>query len=101
MKLGLHQRIHLPQPCGRALEFGFPDPRLAVEDLALEIRGIHHIRIDQAEAADPGGGKIERGRRSQRAGADEQDGRVFQLQLSARPDGGDEDVAGITEQFRR
>ena len=72
-----------------------------MEDLALEIGGVHHIGIDQAEPADSGGGQIERGGRAERAGADEQDGRVFQPQLPGLAHGGNEQVARVAEQFRR
>ena len=40
--------IHLAQAGGGAFEFRFPEPGFAVEDLALEIGGVHHVGIDQA-----------------------------------------------------
>ena len=72
-----------------------------MEDLALEIGGIDHIRIDESEPADPGGGQIERGGRAERTGADQQDGGVFQTQLSGLAHVGNEQMARVAEQFRR
>lgn len=72
-----------------------------MKDLALKIRGIYHVRIHQAEAADTCGGEIHGGRRTKRAGADEQDGGLFQAQLPRLADGGDEQVARVSQDFFR
>jgi hypothetical protein len=31
-----------------------------VEDLALQVRGVDHVHVDDAERADAGGGEVER-----------------------------------------
>src|SRR6185369_5918480 len=49
-----------------------PDVRRAVDDLALQIAEVDHVVVDETDGAHTGGGEIHRGRRTQSAGADEQ-----------------------------
>ena len=46
MKIDFHMRIDLAQSRGRTFEFGFSDPRLTVQDLAVEVGYIDHIVIE-------------------------------------------------------
>ena len=52
-----------------------------MEHLPLEIRDVDHIGVHQADRADARGGQIERRRRPQPAGADEQDSGSQELAL--------------------
>ena len=40
--------------------------------LTLQVAKVHYIKIDEADAADAGGGEIKSERRTEAAGADEQ-----------------------------
>jgi hypothetical protein len=64
------------------LDRGFADIRRRVEHLALEIRHVDDVGVHQPDGADPGRGQIERGRRAQAPGPDQQDLGPQQLALS-------------------
>ena len=49
-----------------------------MKNLALQIRKIDSIEINQTERTDPGGSKVKRRRRTQTAGADAEDPRGLQ-----------------------
>jgi hypothetical protein len=62
---------------GSGVELGASDVFGAVEDLALKIRFVDDVEVDEAECADTGGGEVECGGRSESAGTDEEDSRVL------------------------
>src|SRR5581483_3758446 len=64
-------------------------------DLALEIRRVDAVVVDDAEPADTGRGEIERRRGTEPAGPDQKDARFEQLQLALFPDLGDEQVPAV------
>ena len=64
-----------------------------VEDLALEVRLVDDVHVDDAERADAGGREVERGRRAEPAGAEQQHLGVEQLLLALVADLGQEQVA--------
>ena len=64
-----------------------------VQDLALQVRLVDHVHVDDAERADAGRGQVEGGRRAQPAGAEQEDLRVEQLQLAHLAHLGQEQVA--------
>ena len=66
-----------------------------VHDLALQVRLVDHVRVDDPEPADAGRGQVERGRRAEAARADQQDARVEQPQLALLADLGDQQVAAV------
>ena len=66
-----------------------------VHDLALEVRLVDDVGVDDAERADAGGREVERRRRAEPARADEQDARVEQALLPVLADLGDEEVAAV------
>ncbi len=53
-----------------------------MQQLALQIRELHAIRIDQSERADAGSREIKRGRRTEAARADAKHARSFQAPLA-------------------
>ena len=67
----------------------------AVDDLALQIGHIHDVEVDDADGAHAGRRKVEHGRRSQPAGADEERARGEQPGLARRSDLRDEQVARV------
>ena len=56
-----------------------------VDDLALEVGEVDDVVVDDAERADAGRGEVQRGRRAEAAGAEQQDLGVEQLLLALRP----------------
>jgi len=66
-----------------------------VEDLALEVRQVDDVEVDDADRADAGGREIERGRGSEPAGADQQRLRLEEPLLALRADLGDQQVAAV------
>ena len=74
------------QPPGCSRELLPADVRLRVEHLALEIRQIDDVEVDQAKSADARRREIERGRRSEPAHADDESARRRQTLLAGDPD---------------
>ena len=66
-----------------------------MDDLALEVRLVDDVGVDDAERADARGREVERRRRAEAAGADQQDARVEQLQLALLADLGDQQVPRV------
>ena len=75
--------------------FGIADPFGVVDHLALQVGGVDDVVVDEADRADPGGGEVERGRRAEPAGAEQQHLRVQQLQLAVDADLGEQGVARV------
>jgi hypothetical protein len=82
----LHQRIDVVQPIARRVEFRAADVRGAVKQLTLKIRDIDDVEVHEADRADAGGGKIERRRRAEAAGTDDEDAGGFEPPLSGETD---------------
>ena len=72
-----------------------PDPFGVVDHLALQVGGVDHVVVDQADRADARGGEVERGRRAEPAGAEQQHLRVQQLDLAVDADLGEQGVARV------
>ena len=72
-----------------------------MDDLALEVRVVDDVGIDDAERPDTGGREVERRRRAEPAGADQEDARVEQLLLALLADLGDEEVPRVALSLRR
>ena len=66
-----------------------------MHDLALEVRLVDDVVVDDPERADAGGGEVERRGRAEAAGADQQDARVEQPQLALLADLRDQQVAAV------
>jgi hypothetical protein len=66
-----------------------------VRDLALEVRRVDSVVVDDAEASDSGSRQIEGGRTAEAAGADQEDAGREELQLALDADLGNEDVAAV------
>ena len=66
-----------------------------MQHLALEVGLVHDVVVDDPEPADAGRGEVERRRRAEPAGADQQHARVEQLQLAGLADLGDQDVTAV------
>ena len=66
-----------------------------MDDLALEVRLVDDVGVDDAERADARRGEVERRRRPEPARADEQDARVEQPLLALLADLRDEQVPAV------
>ena len=64
-----------------------------MEDLALQVRRVDDVHVDDAERADAGGREVQRGGGAEAAGAEEEHLRLEQLLLARLADLGEEDVA--------
>ena len=64
-----------------------------VQDLALQVRVVDHVHVDDADGADPGRGQVQGGRRAEPAGAQQQHLGVEQLELALLADLGQQQVA--------
>ena len=87
--VGVEQRERL---LGR-VDLAVADAVHVVEDLALQVRLVDDVHVDDADGADAGGGQVQRGRRAEAAGAEQQHLGVEQLQLALLADLGQEQVA--------
>ena len=81
--------------CSAESTFGVADAVGRVDHLALQVREVDDVVVDDAERADAGRGEIQRGRRAEPAGAEQQDLRVEQLLLALDADLRDEHVARV------
>jgi energy-coupling factor transport system ATP-binding protein len=94
----LHHRRLGVQPADRQLgrvDLAHAQPIHAVEHLALEVRLVDHVVVDEADRPHPGCGEVEGGRRAEPAGADEQHLRVEERALSLLADLGDEHLPRV------
>ena len=80
-------------------DLGPADVGREVDDLALEVRDVDDVEIDQPDRANPGRGQVERQRRAQPAGADAEDLRSLEPLLPLHRHLGHDQVAGIALDF--
>ena len=66
-----------------------------MEDLALEVRDVHDVEVDDADGPDAGRREVERRGRPEPAGADEQHAPVEQPRLPLEPNLRHEQVAAV------
>ena len=70
-----------------------------MENLALQVRSIDSIKVDDADLANPGGGEIEKKRGPQTAGADAEHFRGLEAWLPFDSDVGNGEMSGIALPF--
>ena len=73
--IGLHVDVGIQRLQKPAAGFDLGDAHVGrgVEDLPLQVREIHHVAVDQSDRADARCSQIQRDRRPQTSGADDQD----------------------------
>src|SRR4029453_13945797 len=84
----------LERPLGR-VGLGLAEAVGRVDDLALQIRLVDRVVVDDAERADAGRGQIERGRRPEPTRADQEYARLEEPELPLLADLRDEEVAAV------
>ena len=87
--------IERGQPLGRRLHLAAVQVGGAVEHLPLQVGEADDVRIDQGDMADARRGQVERRRRAQAAGADDQHPRRLQRLLPRAADLAQHQVAGV------
>jgi hypothetical protein len=78
--------VEIRQPFACSVEFRTADGRRAVKDLSMKVGCVDAVEIDETDRADAGRGEIEGDRRSEAAGADDQNCGVPEFLLSFRTD---------------
>ena len=89
--VGVEQRQRLL----RGVDLALTDPVDVVQDLALQVRLVDHVHVDDADRADTGRSQVQRGRRSQTAGAEQQDTGAEQLLLALLAHLGQQQVTAV------
>jgi len=99
------QRLHLylgvegSDGLADRIDLGLPDALDAVGDLALQVGEIDRVVVDHGELADTGRAEVERDRRAQAAGADDQGMAVQNALLAFDADFLEQDMARIAQQL--
>jgi hypothetical protein len=69
----LDRRVHPSHRLGRRLGLQPADVGVRVDDLALQVARLDHVRVDDPEGPDAGRGEVEERRRPEATGADDED----------------------------
>ena len=93
--LHLHVRVDLVDRDLGRVDLGHSDAVVRVRHLALEVRQVDHVVVDEPERAHARGREVEGGGRAEAARPEQQHLRVEQLQLALEPDLGHEQVARV------
>ncbi len=83
---GADVRVVGREPCGRDLRLGPADVRDAVERLAMQVRGLDAVVVDDRELADARAGEAREDGAAEPAGADHDDARRGEARLARRAD---------------
>ena len=86
--------------CASSVSFADCDLRLPdvvglVKDLALQVRAVDDVEVDDADRADAGEREVERDRRAEATGADDEHARFDDLALPGAADLGHDQVAAV------
>src|SRR5437867_3215810 len=101
VRLHVDVRVDLGDPFFRDLDLLAADVLRPVQHLALQVRLVDHVEVDDPETADAGGAEVLRERHAEPARADDQGGRLLEFQLPRHADFGQDQVPGIALDFRR
>ena len=91
----LDERVDLGDRLPGRLGLRPADVGLPVDDLALQVRLVDLVELDDAERADAGGGEVEQRRAAQAARADDEHLGVLEPLLPGHADVGDDQVAAV------
>src|SRR5262249_13793720 len=96
----LHVGVERLDRRARALGLRRAEAVRRVEDLALEVRLVDDVVVDDPERADPRGGEVDRGRTAEAARADAEDLCAEELRLALLADLGDREVTKVAPALR-
>ena len=88
--------VQAPERLRDGLGLRAADGFRGVGDLPLEVGYVHLVGVDDTDSADSRRGQIQRRRRTEPAGADDQHARVQELLLSGAPDLFEDDVPAVS-----
>ena len=91
----VHVRVEAVDALAGRLDLRAPERLGRVQHLALQVRVVDVVGVDDAERPDAGGRQVERGRGAEPAGADEQHAAVEQALLALLADLRDQQVAAV------
>ena len=97
----VHVGIEFGNRATGRLHLGLPDGSLAVNDLALEIRFVHPVEVNDTQPTDSGGGEVGKKGRAQSACSDGQNPGGLEFALTLHRHLGHDQVPGIAAHFRR
>ena len=97
--IDLNVRIQIAQAIAGRLDFRTAHVAGAEQNLPLQVREIHDVEIDQADAADACRGEIQTERRAEAAGADAEHFGLLELELTFHADFGHDQVAAVAQDF--
>jgi hypothetical protein len=92
--------IEIADALARGLDLRAADVGRAVEDLAMEVREIDVVEVDEADPADARRGEIRRDGAAEASGADNEDGGGAEPVLPFESDLGERDLPGVASQGR-
>ena len=90
-----HVRVERVDRPARRLDLLVADTVGGVDHLALQVREVDDVEVDDADRSHAGGGQVQGRRRAEAAGPDQQHLRPEQSRLAGRPDLGDQQVAAV------
>ena len=82
VRLDRDVRVQRAQAARRAVELRPADEARVVQDLPLQVALLHHVELDDPDAAHPGGREVQGGRRAEPARAHEQHARGLEPALA-------------------
>ena len=91
----LHVRVDRADRMGGGLDLQPAQVLCAMQDLALQVAGVHDVEIEDADLADARGRQVEGRRRPQAASAEQQDAGIQQLALARAADLRQDQVARV------
>ena len=87
--------VNFEDPIFGGFDFGFANPGCAVDDLALQVGVVHHVKVHQANPANAGGGEVEQQGRTQTAAANAEHAGGFQTLLAFQSHFGQDEVSRV------
>ena len=81
----------------RRVELRAADVGGAVDDLPLQVGGIDHVEVHDAEPADAGGSEVQAQRRAEATGPDHEHARGLELALRLEPELRQDQVTAVAE----
>ena len=91
--------IDLMERLAPRFDLGLAHARGRVHHLALQVREVDGVVVDERQASDAGGGQVQRGRRAEAAGADHEHAGAQDAVLAFDADLVEQDMARVAQQL--
>ena len=99
MQLELDVRVGVVNAIACRVELGASDVARPVQQLSLQVGDFDNVEVDEPDGADAGRGEVQRGRRAQPSGADDEDPARLELALAVDGHFGKEQVPSVAQQL--